>query len=93
MVCATNGKTLCRVVEMRALCTNGKNSTGNQGRKKLSQIMLSNDIICSRIHDLDEDNLQQLIVNITANPVKVSLELDESTDVCFLVSYWFLCSM
>jgi len=55
--------------------------------------MLSNDIICSRIHDLDEDNLQQLIVNITANPVKVSLELDESTDVCFLVSYWFLCSM
>ena len=60
---------------------NGKIITRCSNGKKISLEKLSNDIISSRIRDLSEDILQQVIENIKASATKVSLQLDESTDV------------
>ena len=54
---------------------------GTEAEKKLKQIPLSNDIIRSRINDMSRDILQQVITDLKASPVKVSIQLDESTDV------------
>ncbi|XP_068208356.1 protein FAM200C-like [Palaemon carinicauda] len=56
---------------------------GIESEKKLKQIPLSNDIIHSRIHDMSPDVLQQVITDLKASPVRVSIQLDESTDVSF----------
>ena len=56
---------------------------GTEAEKKLKQIPLSNDIIHSRIHDMSQDVLQQVITDLKASPVRVSIQLDESTDVSF----------
>ena len=42
---------------------------------------LSNNIIQSRIKDLSSDVLDQVIAEIKASSLKISLQLDESTDV------------
>ena len=60
---------------------NGKIITRVEAEKKLSLVPLSNDIISSRIRDISEDILQQVIADVKASPIKVSLQLDESTDV------------
>jgi len=60
-----------------------KTVLGTEAEKKLRQVPLSNDIICSRIRDMSKDILQQVIADIKASPIKVSLQLDESTDVSF----------
>ena len=54
---------------------------GVEAEKKLSLVPLSNDIISSRIRDMSEDILQQVVADVKASPIKVSLQLDESTDV------------
>ncbi|XP_068206220.1 protein FAM200C-like [Palaemon carinicauda] len=56
---------------------------GTEAEKKLKQIPLSNDIIHSRIHDMSQDVLQQVITDLKASPFRVSIQLDESTDVSF----------
>ena len=66
-----------------------KSLLGVEAEKKLSLVPLSNGIITSRIRDISEDILQQVIADVKASPIKVSLQLDESTDV----SYWYLCDM
>ncbi|XP_075230310.1 protein FAM200C-like [Lycorma delicatula] len=53
----------------------------SEAHKKIQQIPLSNDIIRSRIQDLGKDILLQIIEDIKASPLKVSVQLDESTDV------------
>ena len=58
-----------------------KSVLGVEAEKKLSLVPLSNDIISSRICDLSKDILQQVIADIKASATKVSLQLDESTDV------------
>ena len=58
-----------------------KSVLGVEAEKKLSLVPLSNDIISSRIRDLSEEILQQAIADIKTSPTKVSLQLDESTDV------------
>ena len=52
-----------------------------EAKKKLSLVPLSNDIITSRICNMCEDILQQVITDVKASPIKVSLQLHESTDV------------
>ena len=57
--------------------------------KKLNLVALSNNVIHSGICDISKDILQQVIANI-----KVSLQLDEATDISFysqLLSFvWYV---
>ena len=48
---------------------------------KLSQIPLSNDTISSRIDDMSNDILAQVVADLISSPAKFSLQLDETTDV------------
>ena len=54
---------------------------GKEAAKKLQQVSLSNDVIHNRIIDMSEDILEQVIADIKASPVTISLQVDESTDV------------
>jgi len=58
-----------------------KIAMGDDAEKKLQQIPLSNDVISTRISDISEDILDQVVSGIKASPVKISIQLDESTDV------------
>lgn len=53
---------------------------GTEDKKKLKP--LSNDVIYSRINDMSRDTsiLQQMITDLKVDSVKVSIQLDESTD-------------
>ncbi|XP_076315072.1 protein FAM200C-like [Tachypleus tridentatus] len=52
-----------------------------EAEKKLQQVSLSNDVIHNRIIDMSVDILEQVVADIKASPVKISLQVDESTDV------------
>lgn len=54
---------------------------GIEAERKLQQISLSNDVIHERIDDMSQDILEQTISDMKVSAVKVSLQLDESTDV------------
>ncbi|KAL7639523.1 UNVERIFIED_CONTAM: hypothetical protein RMT77_010024 [Armadillidium vulgare] len=54
---------------------------GKTAENKLSQIPLSNDTISSRIDDMNDDILAQVIADLISSPGKFSLQLDETTDV------------
>ncbi|XP_029654905.1 protein ZBED8-like, partial [Octopus sinensis] len=57
---------------------------------KLKDIPLSNDSVSRRISELSSDILKQLIERINKSKCRISIQLDESTDisnVCQLVSY------
>ncbi|XP_076322307.1 protein FAM200C-like [Tachypleus tridentatus] len=54
---------------------------GKEAEKKLQQVSLSNDVIHNRIIDMSVDILEQVVADIKASPVKISLQVDESTDV------------
>ena len=54
---------------------------GTEAQKKIQQIPLSNDIIHSRIQDISQDILLQVIQDIKDSPLKIGMQLDESTDV------------
>lgn len=51
----------------------------SEADKKSSR--LSNDIVLSRIQELSKDILLQIIEDIKVSPLKVNIQLDESTDV------------
>ncbi|XP_076358915.1 protein FAM200C-like [Tachypleus tridentatus] len=53
---------------------------GKEAEKKLQQVSLSNDVIHNRIIDMNVDILEQVVADIKASPVKISLQVDESTD-------------
>ena len=57
---------------------------GKAAENKLSQISLSNDTISSRIDDMINDILAQVVADLISSPVKFSLQLDETTDVSSL---------
>ena len=54
---------------------------GKEASKKLELVPLSNNIIQSRIKDLSSDVLDKVIAEIKASSLKISLQIDESTDV------------
>ena len=49
--------------------------------RKLKQVALSNDAISRRIKSLSIDIRDQLISDLKASPLKISIQLDESTNV------------
>ncbi|KAK8389755.1 hypothetical protein O3P69_009033 [Scylla paramamosain] len=53
---------------------------GKEAEKKLQQVSLSN-VIHNRIIDMSDDILEQVVAEIKASPVKISLQVDESIDV------------
>ena len=58
-----------------------KTIPGAEAARKLQQIPLSNNIIRSRIDDIGDDILDQVVSDIKASSAKISIQLDESTDV------------
>ncbi|XP_040583539.2 protein FAM200C-like [Lepeophtheirus salmonis] len=54
---------------------------GKAAEDKFSQIPLSNDTISSRINDMSNDILAQVVADLISSPAKFSLQLDETTDV------------
>ena len=54
---------------------------GSEQRKKLVSIPMSNNVIKSRIDDISENILKQVMEELASSPFAFSLQLDESTDV------------
>lgn len=54
---------------------------GKEAERKLSLIPCSNDVVSSRIGDMSEDIVSQVVSEIKASPTTFSMQLDESTDV------------
>ena len=54
---------------------------GDGASRKLKQVALSNNTARRRLNDFSIDICDQLISNFTASPLKISLQLDESTSV------------
>ena len=54
---------------------------GKAAEDKFSLIPLSNDSISSRIDEMSNDILAQVVADLISSPVKFSLQLDETTDV------------
>ena len=82
-LCATNNKPHTEAEELVKPCAMemAKTVLVTEAETKLSLVPLSDDIIGSRIRDMSEDILQQVIADIKSSPIKVSLQLDESTGV------------
>jgi hypothetical protein len=58
-----------------------KTVLGPDASKKLQQIPLSNNCIRNRINYMGDDIVNQLISDIKACSTKITIQLDESTDV------------
>ena len=54
---------------------------GSEQRKKIEAIPMSNNVIKSRIADIAENILKQVMEELAASPFAFSMQLDESTDV------------
>ncbi|XP_076042024.1 protein FAM200C-like [Oratosquilla oratoria] len=57
-----------------------------KAEKKLQQMSLSNDVILNRITDVSEGILEQVVADIKASPVQLSLQVDQSTYIQKLLS-------
>ena len=65
-----------------------KSLLGLEAEKRRNLVPLSNDIITSRFRDITEDIMQQVITDVKASPIKVSFQLDESTNVSLCSQFW-----
>ncbi|KAK3890640.1 hypothetical protein Pcinc_005435 [Petrolisthes cinctipes] len=54
---------------------------GTEAAKKMKGVSLSNNVIGGRVVDMSCDILDQIVEEIQASPTRISLQLDESTDV------------
>ena len=54
---------------------------GDGAAWKLKQVSLSNDTVRRRINDLSIDIRYKLILDFKTSPLKISLQLDKSTNV------------
>uniref|UniRef100_A0A250Y343 Protein ZBED8 n=1 Tax=Castor canadensis TaxID=51338 RepID=A0A250Y343_CASCN len=54
---------------------------GPDAQKKLQQVPLSDDVIHSRIDEMSQDILQQVVEDIKASPLKVGIQLAETSDM------------
>ena len=52
-----------------------------EAAKKMKDVPLSNDVIAGRVADMSCDILDQIVQEIKDSPIRISLQLDESTDV------------
>ena len=57
-------------------------------KRKLEKIALSNDTVCCRISDMSQDILNEVAEEILASKAKISIQLDESTDVSIVHICW-----
>ena len=55
--------------------------SGTEQRKKFEAVSLSNDTISSRITDISNNILEQVMKELKASPFPLSMQRDESTDV------------
>ena len=55
-----------------------------EAENKLSLVPISNDVVKSRINDICEDILSQVVADSNASPTKFSIQLDEITEVANL---------
>ena len=63
--------------------------SGKEPKQKLQKVPLSDNVILSRISDMCNDILNQVIIDIKNSPTKISIQLDESTDIvkcCLLLT-------
>uniref|UniRef100_A0A8C4TCW7 Uncharacterized protein n=1 Tax=Erpetoichthys calabaricus TaxID=27687 RepID=A0A8C4TCW7_ERPCA len=58
-----------------------KTILGAEAARKVQQIPLSNNVIRSRVDDIGADILDQVVSDIKVSSVKISIQLDESTDI------------
>ena len=56
---------------------------GSDQRRKLEGIPMSNNVVKSRIDDISENILKQVMEELATSPIPFSLQLDESTDVSY----------
>ncbi|XP_076042078.1 protein FAM200C-like [Oratosquilla oratoria] len=54
---------------------------GTEASKKIKDVPLSNDVIAGRVDDMSCNILDQIVQEIKDSPIRISLQLDESTDV------------
>ncbi|XP_059097468.1 protein FAM200C-like [Tigriopus californicus] len=54
---------------------------GEDAAKKLSQVSVSNDTVHQRIKDMSQNIITQVVSEIKQSPAKISMQIDESTDV------------
>ena len=54
---------------------------GKAAENKLSRISFSNDTISNRINKISDNMLAQIVSDLILSPIKLSLRLDETTDV------------
>jgi len=73
----TIGETLVKpcVLEMAKIVL------GEDAVKQLSQVSLSNDTVRQRIKDMSQDITTQVVSEMKQSPAKISMQIDESTDV------------
>ena len=69
-----------------------RTSFGTEAAKKMKNVPLSNDVIAGRVADMSCDILDQIVQEIKNSPIRISLQLDESTDV-FNTSQLTICSV
>lgn len=82
-VCAKKKKPHNIAEELVKPCALGitKILSGSEVYNKVKQIPLSNDVIRSKIQDISVVILLQIVEDNNNSPLKVSVQLDESTDV------------
>ena len=56
---------------------------GSDQRRKLEGIPMTNNVLKSRIDDISENILEQVMKELAASPFPFSFQLDESTDVSY----------
>ena len=74
------GETLVKPAAMQL----AKIMLGKEAENKLSLVPLSNDVVKSRINDIGENILSQVVTDLKASPTKFNIQLDETTDVANL---------
>ena len=57
---------------------------GKEAENKLFLVSFSNDVVRSRINDIGQNILSQVVADSKASPTKFSIQLDETTDVANL---------
>lgn len=85
----TLGKTFIKPAALKMVNT----MLGKAGEDTLSLVPLPNDTISSRIHDMSDDILAQIVQDLVTSPTKFILQLGETTGVSNLSQLLYLCVM